>query len=879
MNTKRMNSRTLHVVTQTHWDREWYLPHQTSIARLLQVMTEVVEQLESGQLDTFLFDGQTAAFEDLLLHAEDALITRVRSLCAAKRIVLGPWYVMADEFLCAGESLLRNLECGMADARAAGNCQMVGYMPDNFGHISQMPQILRNFGMASAVLWRGADAVASEFDWQGADGSVVGTVFLTQGYYQHPFNVPDWRGALDKYLALIAPRTTAVNLLLTQGGDHLQPGANLADKLAAFNQTQQQYVAQPSTLENFTKTVLQETHGKREIIAGELRHNQQAFVLPDVLSTRRYLKHLNQTAEDALLGRIEPLYAMLNIGAALPIKYIEATWRLLLQQHAHDSICGCSVDSVHAEMVIRYQQLSQRIDALQTRACAAAGLVNLTQHGAVHGANTAAVFTDDAVITLFNPSPKAFSGVSVHRVFLKGEAAKQLRVETIDGIEMAASLLNVEAGSEFHSPLDDFPERIEGAFYEIAIPCQLGGTAALGLRIAKAVEAALPTTLPAAAASAAASAAIENASYKVYLAADATLNVLDKVSGKLITQALAVESTSDAGDSYNFSPPPQTTTVRQACFTVHSTTITQHTQELTLGIEMLLPEGLLPDRSAVSLTQVKCSGTLRIRLATDQTGLQCKLIWTNLARDQRTRLCVAMPEDALFTDTFSDAAFSWDTRPVRYTRIPEAISRQEMPVAVEPSHSTIVAGQIYFCHRAMQEYEMQKSSRGVALGVTMVRSIGWMSRRDLITRGVGAGPVMATPDAQCLGTEVFDFEVGVVPKNAKAASFALNRAQHLRRPIVQLRGCADCWQLPLRIDNEALQISSLRRVADYFELRLWNPLPTAERLSVNSVAGWKFAPVYADGRVLPKAEVSSNTFVVAPFGMLTLRAVLSKATQ
>ena len=875
--------RTLHVVTQTHWDREWYLPHQTSIARLLHVMTEVVEQLESGQLETFLFDGQTAAFEDLLLHAEDALITRIRSLCAAKRIVLGPWYVMADEFLCAGESLLRNLECGMADARAAGNCQMVGYMPDNFGHVSQMPQILRNFDMASAVLWRGADAVASEFDWQGADGSIVGTVFLTQGYYQHPFNVPDWRIALDKYLALIAPRTTSTNLLLTQGGDHLQPSANLADKLAAFNQAQQQYVAQPSTLEHFTKTVLQETQGKREIIAGELRHNQQAFVLPDVLSTRRYLKYLNQTAEDALLGRIEPLYAMLKLGAALPTKYIEATWRLLLQQHAHDSICGCSVDSVHAEMVTRYQQLSQRIEALQTRACAAAGLVNLAQHCGVHGVNTAAVFADDAIITLFNPSPKAFSGVSVHRVFLKGEAAKQIRVETLDGVEIAASLLSVAAGSEFHSPLDDFPDRIEGAFYEIAIPCQLGGTAALGLRIAKAVETALPTTLPTAlpiaSPTAPASAVIENASYKVYLGADATLNVLDKVSGKLITQALAVESTSDAGDSYNFSPPPQTTTVRQVCFTLHSTTITPHMQELTLGIEVLLPEGLLPDRNAVSPTQVKCSGTLRIRLATDETGLHCKLVWTNLARDQRTRLCIAMTGDALFTGTFSDSAFSWDTRPVRYARIPDTISRQEMPVAVEPSHSAIVAGQIYFCHRAMQEYEMQKSSRGMVLGVTMVRSVGWMSRRDLITRGVGAGPDMATPDAQCLGTEVFEFEVGVVPKNTKAASFALNRAQHLRRPIVQLRGSADCWQLPLQIDNDALQISSLRRVVDYIELRLWNPLPTAEQLSVNSAAGWKFASVYADGRAFPKAEVSSNTFVVAPFGMLTLRAVASKAAQ
>ena len=871
MNSKTMNTKTLHVVTQTHWDREWYLPHQTSIARLLHVMTEVVEQLESGQLQTFLFDGQTAAFEDLLLHAEDALITRVRSLCAAKRIVLGPWYVMADEFLCAGESLLRNLECGMADARAAGNCQMVGYMPDNFGHVSQMPQILRNVDIHSAVLWRGADAVASEFDWQGADGSVVGTVFLTQGYYQHPFNVPDWRAALDRYLALIAPRTTAANLLLTQGGDHLQPGANLGNKIAEFNQAQQEYVAQPSTLENFTETVLQETRGRRETISGELRHNQQAFVLPDVLSTRRYLKHLNQTAEDALLGRIEPLYAMLNLNAAQPIKYLKATWRLLLQQHAHDSICGCSVDSVHAEMINRYQQLSQRIEALQNHACAAAGLVYLTQHGAALGGNTAAVFADDAVITLFNPSPKKMVGVSVHRVFLKGELAKQVRVETIDGAEIATSLLSVEIGSEFHSPLDDFPDRVEGAFYEVAIPCQLGGTATLGLRITKITEAVLQPTL--------ATAIIENASYKVYLDADSTLTVLDKISGALLTQALAIESTSDAGDSYNFSPPPQTNTVRQARFSWQSSVITDQIQEICLGIEMSLPEGLAPDRATVSQAQVKCSGTLRIRLMRDKSGLQCKLIWTNLACDQRTRLCILLPEDALFKDTFSDSAFAWDTRPVRYARIPDAISRQEMPIAVEPTHSAIVAGTVYFCHRAIQEYEIQKSSRGMVLAVTMVRSVGWMSRRDLITRGVGAGPDIATPEAQCLGTEVFEFEVGTVPKDAVAATFALNRAQYLRRPLAQLRGYADCWQEALQIDNVALQISSLRRVGEHIELRLWNPLPTREQVALTCAAGLNFAPVYADRRPFLEAAISSNTFVLCPFGMLTLRAALPRFTQ
>ncbi len=878
MNTTKLTAQalspcTLHIVSQTHWDREWYLPHQTTIGRLLHVMTEVVAQLESGQLETFLFDGQTAAFEDLMQHAEEDLKTRVSSLCAAKRIILGPWYVMADEFLCAGESLLRNLEFGLADAKAAGNCQQLGYLPDNFGHVSQMPQILRNFNIHSAVLWRGADAQKSEFDWQGLDGSVVDTVFLTQGYYQHPFNVPDWRGALGNYLALIAPRTAARNLLLTQGGDHLQPVAGLADKLAAFNAEQTEFIAVQSTLENFTQTVMQETIDARQIIVGELRHNTQAFVLPDVLSTRRYLKYLNQTAEDALLGRIEPLYAMLQLATPPPAKYLEATWRLLVQQHAHDSICGCSVDSVHAEMQTRYVQIMQRIDALQTRASAAAGLVNLTQHSATHRIDCAAVFADDATITLFNPSPKAFSGITVQRLFLKGAPLNHLNITNFSGHKIAASVLNVEVGQQFHSPLDDFPERIDGAFYTVAMAINLAGTAALGLRIVAVVGEVLEAKkLPA---------KIENQHYAVWLEADSTLTILDKRSNTEIKRALSFVSTSDAGDSYNYSPPAMPTLVQQSRFTQSYLQITPQVQELGLTVEMLIPEGLAAGRVSASTAEVVCGGTLRIRLCADGSGLQCHLNWVNRARDQRTRLQISLPDATPLAHTYSDGAFSWDTRPLRTAQIPATISRQEMAVAVEPSYSTIVAGQLYFCHRAMQEYEMQQSPQGGEQGttfmVTMIRSIGWMSRRDLITRGVGAGPDMETPEAQCLGENTFDFEIGLVPLEAHAATFALNRAQYLRRPVVRLRGYADSWQPALQISNEALQVSSLRRVGDFIELRVWNPLASIERFSIDNAASWQWMAVYADRRPVAAVEVALNTFVLAPFAMLTLRAkVLAK---
>ena len=143
-----MNIKTLvDVVVHTHWDREWYLPRETTLARLQAVMGDVLDQLDSGALPSFLFDGQTVALRDLLTIAPPDMAARLRHHAQAGRLVLGPWYVSADEFLVSGESLLRNLEFGHADAAAFGAVQKLGYLPDTFGHAAQMPQVLAQFGI------------------------------------------------------------------------------------------------------------------------------------------------------------------------------------------------------------------------------------------------------------------------------------------------------------------------------------------------------------------------------------------------------------------------------------------------------------------------------------------------------------------------------------------------------------------------------------------------------------------------------------------------------------------------------------------------------------------------------------------------------------
>ncbi len=852
----------VHVVVQTHWDREWYLPHQSSIARLIAVMERVVTQLETGALKSFLFDGQTAALEDLLLHCEPALAVRVKHLVAAERIVIGPWYVMADEFLVSGESLIRNLEIGINDSRKYGREQRVGYLPDTFGHVAQMPQILQQFGIDTAVVWRGVDIQASEFTWRAPDGSKVDALFLTQGYYQHPLNIADWTTALNLYLEQITPRATTQHLLLTQGGDHLLPTQNVAARITEFNASQGDYELRWSTLENTLNETLKATaNTPLQTVHGELRENAQAFVLPDVLSTRRYLKHLHQQAEDRLLGEIEPLLVKYFPAENYPTHYLDQCWRLLIQQQAHDSMCGCSVDEVHREMETRFVQLNQRLDALRSGVLVAAGMHVDSQHVSITSA--VEVFGDDTRCTLFNPLPQVFNGWRVVELFIRGEQRANAQLSVVsaekDAKLLDCELLSIEHSDEFHSPLDDFPDRVAGHRYRFAVKASVGGFASLSLAFLEKSGETTPSSLENS------THAISNSALKIQIEADGSVTISDLSSGRSIARAIAFVHETDVGDSYNYCPLAARTAIKVDQFNLRQVIRHRTTQSIVLDVTMRVPAAVSADRKTLIDTFVDNTGVLTLTLFNDSPRISVNLKWRNQSQDQRTRLLLPWQPDTP-NSTQSDSAFYVNRRDVRTANYPTAITRTEMPVVVHPSHSIVVGGGWWCAHRAMQEHEAIDLAGERFLAMTLVRSVGWLSRRDLVTRGVGAGPDFATPDAQCLRTETFDFKFGFALKTDADAgvSAAFSAAQSLRRPLLLLRGHAEVSQPPIDIDNSIVQVSATRKIGDAVELRIWNPSAQPQKLALTS----ELCSAYrADGTPL-----NDTTLIVAPHAILTLRA-------
>src|SRR5947207_8852647 len=147
-------------------DREWFHPRAAFHARLIPMVDGLIDRLHAdGAFRTFLLDGQTVLVEDYL-RARPERENDVKALVKTGRLQVGPWYVLADELIPSGESLIRNFLLGAADAERLGGRLDVLYSPDAFGHPAVLPTLAREFGIKYGVLWRGLGGEpGQERDW------------------------------------------------------------------------------------------------------------------------------------------------------------------------------------------------------------------------------------------------------------------------------------------------------------------------------------------------------------------------------------------------------------------------------------------------------------------------------------------------------------------------------------------------------------------------------------------------------------------------------------------------------------------------------------------------------------------------------------------
>lgn len=341
----------------THWDREWYREFEIFRMRLLRVFDNVLEMLSKNKIPCFYFDGQVSALEDYLkMRPENKDL--VYSLVRHKKLFIGPFYCLVDEFLTDKTCFEKNLEIGIKVAQEFGCNDFIGYLADTFGHSQNIVDVLRDYGIDKCMVWRGCGDFPAEFSWCGMD-----TVNLVRGYFNDVSSIDapiEKKAELLKHnLDLIAEKSGNY-ILLPIGADHLGVETDIADQIEAVNEIlKEDYSIKLGSPFDYFKKV--ETNFKQFEWNDELRDNSKTFTLQGCYSSRLDLKREN----------IECTYLLDLVSRFVKqqkeVKYnnlLEYAYRMLLQNQAHDSICGCSTDDVHSENLIRYKKIKQISNAI-----------------------------------------------------------------------------------------------------------------------------------------------------------------------------------------------------------------------------------------------------------------------------------------------------------------------------------------------------------------------------------------------------------------------------------------------------------------------------------------------------------------------------------
>ena len=357
-----MGNTTVTLVPHTHWDREWYEPFSVFSERLVEMMDGLLALGDDG-FPHFHLDGQTAMIDDYLDRRPEREAD-LRRLAASGQLSVGPWVTQMDEFLTSGESHIRNLEMGLARARdlAGERALDIGYMPDQFGHIGQMPQILRQGGLDRAMVWRGVPASIdrTSFWWEAPDGSRVLTEYMVFGYF---FGGSFLRAAEPSELAEIleasaeklGPYLVSDRMVVMVGYDHAGPDASLPGKVAdAASLTPHVDVA----IAGIAEHVHDQPPTGVPTWRGELRSSARAHLLPNVYSARVHQKRERGRLEALIERSAEPLAAQAP-GFGWPEDELDRAWTLLLWNGAHDSACGCSHDQVAIDVDTRFAEVRE----------------------------------------------------------------------------------------------------------------------------------------------------------------------------------------------------------------------------------------------------------------------------------------------------------------------------------------------------------------------------------------------------------------------------------------------------------------------------------------------------------------------------------------
>jgi mannosylglycerate hydrolase len=751
------------LVSHTHWDRAWYCTFQEYRIRLVRLVDRLLDILENDPgFHVFMLDGQMSVLEDYL-EVRPANAGRLQKLCRSGRVQVGPWYVLADEFLVSPEALIRNLMVGRRLGAPYGGVMPIGYVPDGFGHIAQLPQIFRGFGIDNAFFWRGmgadGDRLGTEFEWCAPDGSSVTAILMPWGYHNvtnlgyaiHWGDVSqmrfDWAlaqkkiaGALDK----LKPMANTDALLLMNGIDHAEPEPRIPEIIRRANDHLPGVTIQQGTLCDHLERV-RASGVALPTFEGEFRWGRYSEILQGVYSTRIHLKQENHAGETLLERYMEPLTALAWLsGADVPAStpaLADMAWHWLLLNHPHDDIYGSGIDEVHHEMVFRFSQSKQIAEAL------------VRDHFRLLARQVDMSGQDGTPVLVYNPLGWARDEIIEALIEFEYDDPKAGNFQLVNAAGQVVPHQVIEDEERFWMEvLKPNRKRCVRVLFPAQVPA-LGWTTfyaqpATGAAVAN--NGGLTVSERGA----------ENRFLAFTIADDGGLTITDKITGHIYRDLHHFYDVEDTGDEYTYCPLPD-----------HSQTISTIGAKAAITREesgpcraacrvewtLNIPKGLTDNRQRRSSETVALPVVSHIWLYADQPGLYITTEIDNGAHDHK--LSVHFPTGLRVAQAHVDESFMVAARDLH---LPDSTGWVEDPTPLmhQRTFTDLSDGTrgLAVLNRGLPSVEVTEDG---TLELTLLRSIGWLSRDDLWVRRIAAGPLVPTPGAQCFGP--YRYEYAILP--------------------------------------------------------------------------------------------------------------------
>ena len=818
----------IHVVAHTHWDREWYFSDNEAFIQFSYHMDEVIYALENGELDYYYLDGQLSILDDYLKVYPNQE-TKIKELVEGNKLFIGPWYTQMDEFVVAGESVVKNLQIGIDMSKRLGGHTALGYLPDSFGQGKDMPKIYNGFGIEDAVFWRGMPnevTKSREFYWTAEDGSKVLTINIRNGYYAGVALVEGEIYQKKAILDIVSEDSATTNITLPVGGDQRAVDRNLKAIIAEANKEfAEEYQIEESNYPHIFNLLKKEATDL-PTVQGEFMSGSVSKIHRSIYSSRYDLKKINDTIENRLIFQLEPLMLMADdLGIPFKRELMDYTWKLILKNHAHDSIGGCNTDKTNEMIMARYKEADQlsysTVDYLVRKI--AESIEGIQENDLV----------------LFNTLPYRRTEPYTLEVSTKKTTIKLFDDQRQEIPFQLISTEKVYAG-EVRRSESDYDEAKYYYIHKISFINELPALSYQIVSVEEQDESATqekPVALE--------ETVIENAAYKITFS-NGQFSILAKEQGITYKNCLHVEESGDEGDTYDYSPA-YFDSIHHLFFETAEVAIQSGKFLSTMSVtgSWFVPKDLAARKAQKVDTEIEY--TLTLSLKNDSKRVDMKLSVNNQALDHRMRLVVKTPVKSQVS--YADTLFGIVERNNNDSHIHDwrELGWKEEPTEIYPmihyanTHDLETSWTVM--SKGIKEYQVIDSD----MYITLFRGVGFLGRPELLRRpGDASGNqfrYIPTPDSQLLGTLEMelsliiatDYNPAEIQREYQMYSvdapyyqvqtlnrftnpiqyFQSNKVDHL----TTLKKSIDLSELPLVFS--AIELS---RDGEWINIRLYNPL-------------------------------------------------------